>query len=166
MQSNQNQVQLSTKIEQVACVALGTMVLTDKGDIFYVGDTRYGQMPAEDENQEKSLALDDQMLFKQIRLPYKVSKIACGGDHMFVITDQDKVYGWGRNASAQLGIGFQQDHIDLPQLVPAFHDKVVTKIVCGPNYSAAITTSGRLMVCGSMEFGKLGLGSNMRNGFA
>ena len=50
--------------------------------------------------------------------------------------------------------------------MPAFHDKVVTKIVCGPNYSAAITTSGRLMVCGSMEFGKLGLGSNMRNGFA
>jgi len=37
--------------------------------------------------------------------------------------------------------------------------------VCGTNYSAAITTSANLMVAGSMEFGKLGLGSNQRSGY-
>ena len=40
------------------------------------------------------------------------------------------------------------------------------KIVCGPDYSAAITTSNRLMVAGSMEHGKLGLGPNQRSGYA
>lgn len=86
-------------------MALGTLVLTDEGKIFYVGDTRYGQLPVEDDNQEIK-GHDDNMLFKQISLPHKVTKIACGGDHIFIITEHDKVFGWGRNASAQLGIGF------------------------------------------------------------
>lgn len=63
-------------------------------------------MPSEDEGQEKIKGRDDQMLFKPIIFKDKITKIACGGDHMFIITEHDKVFGWGRNASAQLGIGF------------------------------------------------------------
>ena len=98
-------------------------------------------------------------------MPNRVKSIACGGDHIFAICVDEKVYAWGRNDSAQLGIGLQQDYINVPYEVPAFREEVVTKIVCGPNYSAAITTSANLLVAGSMEFGKLGLGSNQRNGF-
>ena len=104
--NNSSDVALSTKIEQVACVALGTMVLTDEGKVFYVGDTRYGQLPSDDQNSDLK-GQDDMNLFKQITLPSRVTKIACGGDHIFIITEHDKVFGWGRNASAQLGIGFQ-----------------------------------------------------------
>lgn len=34
----------------------------------------------------------------------------------------------------------------------------VKKVVCGENYSAAITYFDKLMVCGSLDGGKLGLG--------
>ena len=158
----------STQITNVQCVSLGTMVLTDKGEIYYTGDNRYGQLPFEEEkNQEYIKGSEDTQIFKQILLPSKLVKdIACGGDHIFAVTAEDKVYGWGRNDSAQLGIGIQQDYMNEPTLVPAFRDTAVAKIVCGPNYSAAITSSNRLMVAGSMEFGKLGLGTNQRNGFA
>jgi E3 ubiquitin-protein ligase HERC4 len=86
--------------------------------------------------------------------------IACGGDHIFAVTRDDMVYGWGRNDSAELGLGMQQDYINQPTIVPCFREIAVLKIVCGPNYSAAITTSHKLMVAGSMEHGKLGLGPN------
>ena len=39
------------------------MVLTDEGKVFYVGDTRYGQLPAEDNHEEKQ-GPDDINLFK------------------------------------------------------------------------------------------------------
>ena len=86
--------------------------------------------------------------------------IACGGDHIFAVTRDERVFGWGRNDSAQLGIGIQQDYISKPTEVPCFNEIVVQKIVCGPNYSAAITSNFKLLVAGSMEYGKLGLGSN------
>ena len=60
-------------------------------------------------------------------LPHKIVKeIAAGGDHIFAITFDDKVYGWGRNDSAQLGIGLQQDYMNVPTEVPAFRDNAVS----------------------------------------
>ena len=156
----------STRITKVQCVSLGTMVLTDKGEVFYAGDSRYGQLPVEEEKNNDVMKSNDDV-FKQINLPNRIVKdISCGGDHIFAVTADDKVYGWGRNDSAQLGIGQQQDYVSQPTEVPAFRDIAVTKIVCGHNYSAAITSSNRLMVAGSMEHGKLGLGTNQRSGFA
>ena len=161
-----NNANYSIKITKVQCVSLGTMVLTDKGEIYYTGDSRYGQLPVEEDKNNDLMKGSDEV-FRQISLPGRVVKdIFCGGDHIFGVTMDDKVYGWGRNDSAQLGIGQQQDYVNFPTEVPAFRDIAVTKIVCGHNYSAAITSSHRLMVAGSMEYGKLGLGTNQRSGFA
>ena len=33
-------------------MSLGTVVLTDKGEVFYAGDTRYGQIPIEEEKNQ------------------------------------------------------------------------------------------------------------------
>ena len=95
----------STKITKVQCVSLGTMVLTDKGEIFYTGDNRYGQLPIEEEKNNEYYKGGDE-IFKQIDLSKKIVKdISCGGDHIFAVTADDKVWAWGRNDSAQLGIG-------------------------------------------------------------
>ena len=51
--------------------------------------------------------------------------------------------------------------MNAPSQVHTFDNMAVQKIVCGPTYSAAITGTGRLMVTGSLEHGKLGLGSKM-----
>lgn len=159
-------VSYSTRVEQVQCVNLGTLVLTDKGDVYYCGDNRYQQLPHSEEHNTNELQKGhEENVFKQINFKFRVKMIACGGDHLFAVTAEDKVFAWGRNDCAQLGIGMQQDYMNAPIEVPAFRDVAVTKIVCGPNYSAAITSSSRLMVAGSIEHGKLGLGPNQRSGF-
>ena len=43
----------STKITKVQCVTLGTLALTNKGEIFYTGDNRYGQIPVEEEKSHE-----------------------------------------------------------------------------------------------------------------
>ena len=112
-QQTLNQVTIySTKITKVQCVSLGTMVLTDKGEIFYTGDNRYGQLPIEEEKNNEYYKGGDE-IFKQIDLSKKIVKdISCGGDHIFAVTADDKVWAWGRNDSAQLGIGLQQDYVN------------------------------------------------------
>ena len=61
------QVNLSTKVDQVACVSLGTMVLTNKGEVFYCGDNRYGQQTKEEVKSANELkGKEDSQLFKQI----------------------------------------------------------------------------------------------------
>ena len=117
-----NASQYSTAIKEVQCVSLGTVVLTDKGEVFYAGDTRYGQIPIEEEkNADAVKGNEDAQVFTKILLPsLRVKSISCGGDHLFAIMTDDKVYGWGRNDSAQLGIGLQQDYMNTPAEVPAF----------------------------------------------
>ena len=46
----------STRITQVQCVNTGTMVLTDIGEVYYCGDTRYGKVRQEPELDDKSEA--------------------------------------------------------------------------------------------------------------
>ncbi len=38
----------------------------------------------------------------------KVSKVTCGWGHTAVITEDGQVYIWGRNNSAQLGLGHSE----------------------------------------------------------
>jgi alpha-tubulin suppressor-like RCC1 family protein len=40
--------------------------------------------------------------------------IACGGDHMFAVLSNDKVFGWGRNDEGQLGLGILSESIKRP----------------------------------------------------
>lgn len=107
-QQDANQVSThSTKIKTVQCVSLGTLVLTDKGEVYYTGDTRYGQLPVEEEKNIENVKMGEE-IFKQIHIFKKsVKNISAGGDHIFAVTVDDKVWAWGRNDSAQLGIGQQ-----------------------------------------------------------
>ena len=75
------------------------MVLTDKGEIHYAGDKRYGQIPIEGEEEKKDIskANEDPSIFSQIKLQKPVKDIACGGDHIFAVTIYERVYGWGKN---------------------------------------------------------------------
>lgn len=94
---------ISTKVVKVQCVSMGTMILTDQGEIYYSGDKRYGQLPMADEEKKKDgvkLESEETQLFKQIHLAKPVKDIACGGDHVLALTTHDRVYAWGRNDSS------------------------------------------------------------------
>ena len=41
----------------------------------------------------------------------EVKSIACGGEHVFAVTRSEQVFGWGRNDSGQLGLGFIKEQV-------------------------------------------------------
>ena len=58
--------------------------------------------------------------------------------HMFAITEEGKVYAWGRNEKGQLGLGDTKDR-KCPTLVTGLSDYRVVKAATGRSHSLFLT---------------------------
>ena len=81
------------------------------------------------------------------------------------MTANDELFGWGKNNSGQLGLGFISDKVSQPAQVLSLRGQALAQVQCGPDYSAVVTSLRKLLVTGSLEGGKLGLGKAWRGGF-
>lgn len=75
------------------------------------------------------------------------------------------MFGWGRNDSGQLGLGFIKEQVKEPQMVTSLEDKSIKSIQCGDDYTMVITSLRKLLATGALDGGKLGLGRAWRQGF-
>ncbi|CAG2108557.1 unnamed protein product, partial [Medioppia subpectinata] len=75
----------------------------------------------------------------------KIMKICYGLGHCLGLTSDRQCYGWGHNASGQLGVGSVAD-TPTPQLIEVLsrrsNSKEVMAISCGDNHSLALTRDG------------------------
>jgi len=77
------------------CVGDGhSLLVSDKGETFYFGKYSNQETRKSGEVPEAVRILADKT----------VSKIACGGDHFFALTSDDKLYSFGLNHYGQLGV--------------------------------------------------------------
>lgn len=81
----------------------------------------------------------------------KVSQLAAGRDHVLALTNQGSVYGWGLNASSQVGyngLHYQgtnkawDDIVTTPTRLPWFTDKTVRRIYANGNASYTLLEDG------------------------
>eukprot|EP00049_Salpingoeca_infusionum_P010402 m.177819 g.177819 ORF g.177819 m.177819 type:complete len:994 (-) comp14636_c0_seq2:2238-5219(-) len=87
-----------------------------------------------------------------------VERIACGKSHVLALTQSHQVFAWGSGEYGCLGLGtedtvFTPTEVELTSITksyPAF-------IACGPDSSAIVLASGRLLVAGNNHYNKLGL---------
>lgn len=82
----------------------------------------------------------------------------CTAAHCIAITNEGKVYAWGRNEKGQLGLGSVDRH-DVPQIVTAFDGKNIVDAACGRKHTLFLTERGRVYACGENKMGQLGLGN-------
>jgi alpha-tubulin suppressor-like RCC1 family protein len=80
-----------------------------------------------------------------------------GGEssHSFIISSDNKLYGYGNNNFGQLGNGTQTNvgsyvSINLPS------DEIPIQISCGNSHTLVLTISGRVYACGKNDYGELG----------
>ncbi|KAK4434531.1 PH, RCC1 and FYVE domains-containing protein 1 [Sesamum alatum] len=118
-------------IQQVACGDNITVTLTTSGHVFTVGSNVYGQL-GNPQSTGKSPCLVQEKLVGEF-----VEQIACGANHVAVLTSRSEVLTWGRGANGRLGHGDLEDH-NVPTLVEALKDKIVKSIACGSNYTTCI----------------------------
>lgn len=95
----------------------------------------------------------------------EVEYIACGLDHMLAITKANtnegaggqkagnsgngRTFAWGRNSRGQLGIGSKENQYS-PRMVNT--NERFKKVVCGHNYSLAITYGNQVFFWGNLKY--------------
>ena len=77
--------------------------------------------------------------------------------HLFAISDEGKVYAWGRNEKGQLGLGDLRDR-KCPTLVTALDGYRIVAARVGRGHSLFLTDKGQVLACGDNKCGQVGLG--------
>jgi|GEM_PF-57775 len=82
-----------------------SIALDDNGELWAWGKNNYGQM-----GQGEEFGTSDQLTPIKVYIPNneKISSIATGTGHVLVLSENGNVYGWGNNATSQIGYyGYQ-----------------------------------------------------------
>lgn len=116
---------------QVACGYSITAALTTSGHVYTMGSPVYGQLG----NPQADGKLPSRVEGKLLKS--FVEEIACGANHVAVLTSRTEVYTWGKGLNGRLGHG-DTDNRYVPTLVEALKDKQVKSVACGTNFTAAI----------------------------
>ena len=100
-------------------------------------------------------------VFSKIKVAHiATSPMAC---HSVAITTHGTAYGWGRNESAQLGLGHASSVVTVPQelSVPNEEDVKFVGAGVGKYHTILVGSNGLAYACGGNKCGQLGVNSSV-----
>jgi hypothetical protein len=86
-----------------------------------------------------------------------IVQLACGGQHVAVLSATGRVFTWGRGGFGRLGHG-HSGAVESPTLVEGLKNVQVSLVCCGFAYTAAVDSDGKVYTWGAGENGRLGHG--------
>ncbi len=168
-------------IQKVVCGSDHTFILTNTNRLFAVGQNYEGQLGLGDYDNRNIFTeviiniltydpFDDTTTTTQ--MTDTITQIACGNSHSIILTATNKIFSTGYNWDGQLGLGHTEntttftkvDNIEIydqanDQYSPISLNEIVTKIICGNNYTMFLTSSNKLFATGDNGNGELGFGN-------
>lgn len=166
---------------QVAKVIAGesnTAFLMCNGDLYIAGSGNYGQLglnPEGSKEDAEDLDLGTNLfwqadlfysytpLYLSVNLTVKFKHIAVGLNHIAAIDSQGNAYSWGGNSEGQLGIGTVTKFVNKPTLIEEITLKEFKMCIASHTYSAFLSVDGEIFVCGTSEYGCLGVNNLKQN---
>ena len=85
-----------------------------------------------------------------------IEQIACGDDHIYVLTESNELWACGYNENGQLGLGHNEKRNILTNL--NWTGGPIKQITCGSHHTFVLTENHELWACGYNKDGQLGLG--------
>lgn len=85
-----------------------------------------------------------------------IKMVACGYHHTLVVTEEGRVYGWGKNTEKQL-CSSHKESLSSPFEIEGV--AMVKQIAAGWGHSLAVTTDGQMYAWGYGKDGQLGQGN-------
>ncbi|KAL3667477.1 hypothetical protein V7S43_007700 [Phytophthora oleae] len=129
-------------------------VVADSGELVGWGRAFYGELPGD------SAVENDP--FVKLKLPERCKAVACGSNHVVVLTDSGRVMAWGWNKFGQVGGSATEEVVRSPTVVNfPFESVQIAAVAGGGAHSLAIDSSGRTWAWGSNDYGQLGIDSKM-----
>ncbi|KAG6406425.1 hypothetical protein SASPL_134025 [Salvia splendens] len=139
----------------------GTDDTDSPGDIYVWGEILHDEIinGARNPNPVKNDVLTPKVVQSNVVLD--VQKIACGVQHIALVTRQGEVFTWGEESGGRLGHGIEKD-FSAPRLVEFLAFTNIEFVACGEFHTSALSTSGDLYTWGdgTHNVGLLGNGKN------
>uniref|UniRef100_H2YG31 Protein RCC2 homolog n=1 Tax=Ciona savignyi TaxID=51511 RepID=H2YG31_CIOSA len=141
----------------------------DHGELLICGGTNWST-----NGRKKAIKGDEKYenigknLFKPHRykslIGIKVSRAitGCCSNHCLLITNEGKVYSWGRNETGQLGHGDKKRY-DTPKPIDSLQKYSIVNAATGKNHTMCLTQHGEVFAFGENAQGQLGLGNLSTN---
>lgn len=129
--------------------------LTSSGELYMWGDNRYNQQGVYTKPSALQIPEPHVVPFGGTR----IRAIACGKNHTVCVSEQGRVFAWGKNKRGELGVGDTEPR-PAPALVPGLGPDPTILIACGPHTSAAYSSKGDLYMWGQNDTYQLGLDHN------
>lgn len=166
---------------QVAKVFSGetnTVFLMTNGDLYITGSGQFGQLclnpdikkeDIKDKNMEPNLFWEDNLFYSHApmyisaNLEVKFKYVAVGLNHIVAISTAGKAYSWGRNTEGQLGLGNVSKFVCKPTVIEEVALKEFVMCIASHSYSAFLSQEGQISVCGTAEYGCLGINEIKQN---
>ncbi|KMQ84758.1 rcc1 and btb domain-containing protein 1, partial [Lasius niger] len=148
------------KIVHIACGSIFNMVVTDKGKLYGWGDNKIGQISIDhttliryipdiisqcgfrtslNVQQREANSQKHYLYLREITavLDKVIVKVACGSWHTLALTDEGKIYAWGKNDKGQVGVNNNWE-ISAPVMINV--PELVSDIAAYDNLSVAVDT--------------------------
>jgi alpha-tubulin suppressor-like RCC1 family protein len=133
--------------------AFHSAAVTKNGNLWTWGRGIFGQLGHGDlENRNKPKLVET-------ALDVKFIQVSCGSDFTVALSDQGKVYTWGKGRQGALGHGDKNNHAK-PKVVETLTDKIIVCVTAGSNFVIAVAGDGTVWSWGEATKGQLGYYDN------
>jgi alpha-tubulin suppressor-like RCC1 family protein len=154
------------RIVDIQCGSYATYILNEDGELFSCGYNEHGQLGQRHLAKHHDVSIVANILhnsFGQV-YPYasvldaRIKKVVPGGNHCFVIMEDNKLFGWGNNDNYQLGLseGNTEGRIyKTKHDTPVFIADDVEDVFTGNSTSAYKKLDGSVYVMGNNNNGQI-----------
>ena len=148
-------------ITKVSCNNYMSLLLDNKGVIYYGGSNTYG----EDGNDGINPAFMGFYVPKSlVGKNLTIVDISCGNNHAVLVDSNGGVWVTGLNSNGQLGLGDTTNRSSYEQV--NLGSNRFSNVACGDSHTVLLDTMGQVWTTGDNSLGQLGLGDNtQRNVF-
>lgn len=151
----------ATRITQVICSSLHTLLLTETGCCYATGMNLFGEIGVGDNRCKNTFTL-----VSGVPTNLNVVQVATSANHTLLLTACGRCYATGRNNFGQLGVGDEMNKKTFFAIKGLPANETVVKLRCYDNHTALITNTNTVYTAGFNGSGQLGVGDkNNRNTF-